>query len=309
MVWTVATILAKTKVGLPFSAHDNMRIILLGPPSAGKGTQAAMLAQRFGMLHLATGDLLRDAVAAGTSLGRKAKKFMDTGALVPDAIVLGLLEGKMKSTNSQTGFILDGFPRTVEQARALNEITDIDLVLCIDVDFEKLIERATGRMICKTCNAVYHLKFNPPKAPNVCDKDGGPLYQRDDDNETTVRKRLRTYDDQTRPVIQYYLSLGKLKYIEGEGTIEEVGNRLLRALFEQWPQLKTAPIPAPAPTKIEPIQPKPVQPSKPQQVQQSQKAEAARAPGQGSRRQRGRGRRGKGGRYFKKFRSGKPEKQ
>lgn len=282
-----------------------MRLILLGPPSAGKGTQASMLAQRFGLLHLATGDLLREAVASGTSLGRKAKKFMDSGGLVPDAIVLGLLEGKMKSTNSQTGFILDGFPRTVDQAKELDNITDIDIVLCIDINYDKLIERATGRRICKTCNAVYNLKFNPPKVPNICDKDGGPLYQRDDDNEATVKKRLRTYEDQTRPVIQYYVSTGKLKYIDGEGTIDDVGKRLLEAVYEQWPQLRG--MPAPAPLKVEAVQQRPapaVQP-KPSQPQQAPKQEAQKV--QGSRRQRGRGRRG--GRYFKKFRTGKPGKQ
>jgi adenylate kinase len=286
-----------------------MRLILLGPPSAGKGTQASLLAQRFGLLHLATGDLLREAVASGTSLGRKAKKFMDSGALVPDAIVLGLLEGKMKSTNSQTGFILDGFPRTVDQARELDNITDIDVVLCIDVDYAKLIERATSRRICKTCNAVYNLTYNPPKVPNVCDKDGGQLYQRDDDNESTVRKRLRTYEDQTRPVIQYYVSTGKLKYIDGEGAIDDVSKRLLEAIYEQWPQLKGTPMPAPAPPKIEAVQqkPAPTVQQKPSQPQQAPKQEAQKA--QGSRRQRGRGRRGRGGRYFKKFGSGKPGKQ
>ena len=215
-----------------------MRLILLGPPSAGKGTQAEMLCKRFDLLHLATGDILREAVAAGSSLGKKAKKFMDSGALVPDAIVIGLLEGKMKSTQSQTGFVLDGFPRNSDQATQLEEFTDIDLVLCIEIDYTKLLERATGRRICRTCGAVYHLKYNPPKQAGVCDKDGGELYLRDDDNEETVKKRLKTYDDQTKPVIQHYEPTGKLRYIEGDGTIDAVQGRVLSALVEQWPQLK-----------------------------------------------------------------------
>jgi len=280
----------------------NMRLILLGPPSAGKGTQASMLSQRFGLLHLATGDILREAVAADTSLGRKAKKFMDSGALVPDAIVIGLLERKMKSTNSQTGFILDGFPRTVDQARQLDEIMDIDLVLCIDVDFYKLAERATGRRICRTCGAVYHLRFNPPRTPNVCDRDGGSLYQRDDDTEAVVKKRLRTYDDQTRPVIDYYQKIGKLKFIDGDASIEEVSKRLLEAVVEQWPQLREAAA-APMPAKKAP-EPSTAQQRAPQPSAQPVKAEIGQP---GSRRQRGKGRRGKSGkRYFKKF---KPKKK
>ena len=235
-----------------------MRLVLLGPPSAGKGTQASMLSKRFDLLHLATGDILREAVANGSSLGKKAKNYMDSGALVPDAIVIGLLEGKMKSTQSQTGFVLDGFPRNPDQAKQLEEFTDIDLVLCIEVDPRLLVERATGRRVCKTCGAVYHLKFNPPKATGVCDKDAGELYLRDDDNEETVKKRLRTYDAQTKPVIQHYESTGKLKYVEGAGSIEDVQNRLLTAIVEQWPQLKGlafGPMPTSRPATAAPAKP------------------------------------------------------
>lgn len=261
-----------------------------------------MLSQRFGLLHLATGDLLRESVASGTSLGRKAKKFMDSGALVPDAIVLGLLEGKMKSTNSQAGFILDGFPRSIEQARQLNEIADIDLVLCIDVDYNKLTERATGRRVCRKCGAVYHIKYNPPKIPNICDRDGGSLYQRDDDNEVVVRKRLRTYEEQTRPVINYYQTTGKLRFIDGDASIEEVGKRLLDAIVEQWPQLKGQAM-APLPKIVPPPQKPVVQPVQPQEHPQPVHADSGHPPAQpGSRRERGKGRRGKGDRrYFKKF--------
>jgi adenylate kinase len=273
-----------------------MRLILLGPPSAGKGTQAEMLVKRFGLLHLATGDILREAVAAGSSLGKKAKKFMDTGALVPDAIVIGLLEGKMKSTQSQTGFLLDGFPRNLDQANQLEGFTDIDLVLCIEVDFSKLIERATGRRVCRTCGSVYHIKFNPPKQPGICDKDGEQLYQRDDDTEEVVKKRLKTYEDQTKPVIHYYETTGKLRYVEGDGTIEDVQNKLLAVIVEQWPQLKEAaygPIPVAKPTPA-PQAPKPVQPQPTQTQPQS------RGQPQGGGRRRGRRRRGRG-KNFNRF--------
>ncbi len=270
---------------------------MLGPPSAGKGTQASMLAQRFDLLHLATGDILREAVAAGSSLGKKAKKFMDTGALVPDAIVIGLLEGKMKSTQSQTGFILDGFPRNVDQAKQLEEFTDLDLVLCIEVDFNRLVERATGRRSCKNCGAVYHVRYNPPKQLGICDKCGGPLYLRDDDSEEIVRKRLRTYEDQTKPVIQYYESIGKLKYVEGEGTIEEVQKKLLDAIVEQWPQLKDLAY-GPMPIK-KPVVSAPPKPS-PQPPQQSRPQHGQGAPHGGGRSHRGGRGRGGRGRFYGK---------
>ena len=274
-----------------------MRLVMLGPPSAGKGTQASMLAQRFDLLHLATGDILREAVAAGSSLGKKAKKFMDTGALVPDAIVIGLLEGKMKSTQSQTGFILDGFPRNVDQAKQLEEFTDLDLVLCIEVDFNRLVERATGRRSCKNCGAVYHVRYNPPKQLGICDKCGGPLYLRDDDSEEIVRKRLRTYEDQTKPVIQYYESIGKLKYVEGEGSIEEVQKKLLDAIVEQWPQLKDLAY-GPMPVK-KPIVSAPPKPS-PQPPQQPRPQHGQGAPHGGGRSHRGGRGRGGRGRFYGK---------
>jgi adenylate kinase len=255
-----------------------------------------MLAQRFDLLHLATGDILREAVAAGSSLGKKAKKFMDTGALVPDAIVIGLLEGKMKSTQSQTGFILDGFPRNVEQAKQLEVFTDLDLVLCIEVDFGKLVERATGRRVCKTCGAVYHVRHNPPKQLGICDKDGGQLYLRDDDSEEIVRKRLRTYEEQTKPVIQYYESIGKLKYVMGDGSIGEVQRKLLDAIVEQWPQLKDA---AFGPMPMHKPSPAPQKPA-PQTAQQQKPQQGQGAPHGGGRRHRGRRGRGRQGRYFGK---------
>lgn len=288
---------AKSKVALPCSALDNMRLVLLGPPSAGKGTQASLLSQRFDLLHLATGDILREAAAAGSSLGKKAKKFMDTGALVPDAIVIGLLEGKMKSTQSQTGFILDGFPRNVEQAKQLEEFTDLDLVLCIEVDFNRLVERATGRRSCKNCGAIYHVMHNPPKQLGICDKCGGPLYLRDDDSEEIIRKRLRTYEDQTKPVIQYYESIGKLKYVEGEGSIEDVQKKLFDAIVEQWPQLKDAAY-GPMPVK-KPVVSAPPKPSS-QPSQQPKPQHGQGAPHGGGRRHRGGRGRGSRGRYFGK---------
>jgi len=213
-----------------------MRLVLFGPPMAGKGTQASMLARKFGLLHIAMGDLLREAVASGTSLGRKAKKFMDSGNLVPDAIVIGLLEGKIKISNREAGFILDGFPRTVDQAMQLEEFTDVDLVLSIDVPFDKLVERSTGRRVCRSCGAVYHVKFNPPIKPDVCDRDGGGLYRRDDDKETVVKQRLQAYMAQTQPVINYYQSRGKLEFVDGDAQIEEVAENLLDVIRNRWPE-------------------------------------------------------------------------
>jgi len=254
-----------------------MRLVLLGPPMAGKGTQASILAERFGLLHIAMGDLLRDAVAADTSLGRKAKKYMDAGALVPDAIVIGLIEGKLKTTNSEKGFILDGFPRTVAQAKQLEEFTDVDLVLCLEIAFNRLVERATGRRICRSCGAVYHIKNNPPKKPNVCDRDQDKLYRRNDDNAKVVQERLRAYEAQTQPVIDYYSSREKLKFVDSDVSIEEVGNRLVNTIRDRWPyletEIKSAPEQEAAPS-AEPL-----------------KKKEART-GRGTRRQHGRGRRG-----------------
>jgi len=269
-----------------------MRLVLFGPPMAGKGTQASMMAERLGLLHIAMGDLLREAVAANTSLGRKAKKFMDEGALVPDAIVIGLVEGKLKTSNSEAGFILDGFPRTVGQAEQLEQFTEIDLVLNIDVPFDRLVERSTGRRVCRKCGAVYHIDFKPPRKPDICDRCGGSLYRRDDDKEPVVRERLRAYEAQTQPVINYYDVRGKLRFVDGDKSIDEVGRRLLEAIYDKWPEAEARVAKAEAARKAG--------------VEQKPKKEAI--PGIKTRRQQGRGRRGSP-RDRKKKAGGQPQKK
>ncbi len=199
-----------------------MKLILLGAPGAGKGTQAKKIVAEFGIPQISTGDILRKAVADGTPLGMEAKKYMEAGQLVPDEVVIGLMKERLQGDDCRNGFILDGFPRTVEQAEALERITDIDAVISIDVDMDSLVERITGRRSCSQCGAVYHIKFNPPKKDGVCDACGGPLIQREDDREETVRKRLDTYMKQTSPLIEYYGKKGLLRPVDGNGPIDEI---------------------------------------------------------------------------------------
>ncbi len=207
-----------------------MRMVLLGPPGAGKGTQAKKLAEHYGIPHISTGDILRDAVRKGTDLGKKAREYMDAGALVPDEIVIGIVRERLKEEDCAMGFILDGFPRTVHQAVELDRITALDAVVNIDVPFEKLVERLTGRRSCPKCGAVYHIKTNPPKKEGICDICGTPLVQRDDDREETVKNRLETYLKQTAPLIGHYKEKGILINVDGDGTIEEVFERIINAL-------------------------------------------------------------------------------
>ncbi|MBU2560121.1 adenylate kinase, partial [archaeon] len=177
-----------------------MKLILLGAPGAGKGTQAQKLVENYKIPQVSTGDLLRAAVAEGTELGKKANEFMTAGKLVPDEVVIGLIEERLKKDDTANGFILDGFPRTVPQADKLGEITEIDSVVNIDVDTSILLDRLTGRRTCKKCNNMFHMVFNPPKAEGVCDSCGGELYQRADDNTETVKSRLDTYNNNTAPL-------------------------------------------------------------------------------------------------------------
>ncbi len=212
-----------------------MNIILLGPPGAGKGTQAKMLIERYGIPQISTGDMLRAAVKAGTQLGLEAKKYMDKGELVPDEVVIGLVKERLQEPDCAKGFMLDGFPRTVAQAEVLDKELEamgkaIDHVICIEVPNEELIARLTGRRTCKECGAGYHLKFDPPKVDNVCDKCGGELYQRDDDNEETVKARLKVYQEQTFPLIEYYDKQGKLRRIDGVGEIKTIFERITKVL-------------------------------------------------------------------------------
>ncbi|MFQ6000403.1 MAG: adenylate kinase [Anaerolineae bacterium] len=212
-----------------------MNLILLGPPGAGKGTQAALLSQRLGMPHVASGDLFREAMKKGTELGKKAQSYMERGVLVPDEVTNAMIEERLKEPDCAKGVILDGFPRTIEQARALEGILaergkKVDRVLVIQVSEGTLIERLSGRRTCRRCQANYHILFNPPQKEGVCDKCGGDLYQRSDDKEETVRRRFRVYIEETSPLIDYYRRQGLLTEIDGEEGIEGVQGSILSAL-------------------------------------------------------------------------------
>lgn len=212
-----------------------MRLVLLGPPGAGKGTQAKMLVEELGVPQISTGDILRQAVADGTPLGREAKGYMDRGALVPDEVVIGIIRDRLAQGDCRRGYILDGFPRTVAQAEALGKTLQatgaaLDHVLSLQVDEEELVKRLSGRRTCGTCGAMFHVAFNPPKADGTCDACGGPLIQRDDDREGTVRRRLHVYGEQTAPLIAYYEGRGLLRRVPGRGGIPEIFARICRAL-------------------------------------------------------------------------------
>lgn len=203
-------------------------IVLLGPPGSGKGTQGEMLSEKLGYTRLSTGDMLREAVRTGTELGLKAKGYMDSGALVPNDLIIGLMKEKIASAKG--GVILDGFPRTVEQADALAQQVEVDLALDLDVPDEELVKRLTMRRSCPDCNAVYHLVSNPPRAEGVCDKCGAALYQRDDDREETVKNRLQVYRDNTMPLIDYYDRKGVLTVIQGVGDIDSIFEQVQKAV-------------------------------------------------------------------------------
>lgn len=212
-----------------------MRLILLGAPGAGKGTLAKELSGALGVVHISTGDIFREEVAAGSELGKKAKGFMDRGELVPDDVVIGMVRQRLARPDCAAGFILDGFPRTVPQAEALDATLQemnapIDSVLDIVVPEETVVRRLSGRRICRTCGAIYHVDNKPPKQPGVCDVDGGELYQRDDDKEEAIRRRLKVYAEATAPLTAYYQQKGLLKSIEGVGSPAEVLATALKAL-------------------------------------------------------------------------------
>jgi len=208
-----------------------MNIILLGPPGAGKGTQAKMLIDEYQIPQISTGDILRAAVKEGTRLGKEAKSYMDKGELVPDSVVIGIVEERIQEPDCKKGYMLDGFPRTVPQAEALDDMlgklsAQIDHVVSIEVANEELVKRLTGRRTCRECGAGYHVMFDPPKVEGICDKCGGELYQRDDDNEETVSSRLNVYESQTLPLIDYYKVKGKIRPIDGVGEIKEIFERI-----------------------------------------------------------------------------------
>ncbi|MBW2185088.1 MAG: adenylate kinase [Deltaproteobacteria bacterium] len=205
-----------------------MKLILLGPPGAGKGTQAKMLVECFSVPQISTGDILRAAVKDGSPMGVKAKSFMDSGALVPDEVVVGIVEERLVKSDCENGFILDGFPRTLPQADALTKTLavlgkDIDSVISLEVDIEALVVRLAGRRTCSACGAGYHLQYEPPSKPGVCDSCGGELIQREDDCEDTIRNRMSVYDEQTLPLVEYYRKAGTLSCVDGMLPIDEVG--------------------------------------------------------------------------------------
>lgn len=212
-----------------------MRLVLLGPPGAGKGTQAAGIVGKYDIPHISTGDIFRKNIKEGTELGKKAKEYMDKGLLVPDELVVEIVKDRLTEDDCKLGFLLDGFPRTVSQADSLNselESMDIklDRVINIDVAKDELVERAVGRRICKACAATYHIKFNPTKEAGVCDACGGTLYQRDDDTEETVSKRIEVYIEQTQPLIDYYQEKGIIINIDGRQSIDAVFSNIVDEL-------------------------------------------------------------------------------
>ena len=211
-------------------------MVLLGAPGAGKGTQAKKIIEKYPMPQISTGDLLRAAVAAGTALGKEAKAVMDKGELVPDSVVLGMVEERLKQDDCKNGYILDGFPRNTKQAEALDAMLGklnmaLTAALSVDVALDLLMKRLTGRRTCKACGQMFNVYFNPPKKEGACDKCGGELFQRDDDREETIKKRLDVYSAQTAPLIDYYGKKGILKSVDGAtGTIDEIFVKVCSAL-------------------------------------------------------------------------------
>ncbi|MDL2219641.1 adenylate kinase [Ruminococcaceae bacterium OttesenSCG-928-O06] len=208
-----------------------MKLILLGAPGAGKGTQAEFIEKKYDIPSLSTGNILREAVKNGTPVGLKAKAYMDAGGLVPDDVIIGVIKERMQAPDAQKGFILDGVPRTLAQAEALESMgVDIDLVLDIEVSDENIIERLSGRRVCEKCGASYHTVFKPSQKPEVCDRCGGRLIIRKDDEPETIKARLAAYHEQTEPLIDFYKQRGKLVEIEGSYSVEKTTERIFQAL-------------------------------------------------------------------------------
>jgi len=214
-----------------------MNLLIMGPPGAGKGTQAEELVKKLQISHISTGDMFRTAISEGTEMGRKAKEYMDKGELVPDSVVVGMVKERLSRPDCDRGFLLDGFPRNVVQAEALDDTLKVmgrslDGVINIVVPREKLIERATGRRVCRSCGASYHVLFKKPRTEGKCDNCGGELYQRSDDNEAAVNNRLYVYEASTQPLIDYYSKKGLLKNINGDQEIKKVMADITKSLGE-----------------------------------------------------------------------------
>ena len=216
---------------------EALRLVIFGPPGSGKGTQAKLVSEFYGIPHLSTGDILREEVERDSDLGRMAEGYMSRGLLVPDDVVIGIVRQRLMREDCRPGFILDGFPRTLRQAEELDRILGelgwrLDVVINLVVDEEEVVRRITLRRVCSVCGAIYHLEFNPPKRPGVCDRCGGKLYQREDDTEEVVRKRLEVYRTQTEPILRYYREKGLVRDVDGNPSIEEVFEQVKAVLEE-----------------------------------------------------------------------------
>ncbi|MBA3233624.1 MAG: adenylate kinase [Propionibacteriales bacterium] len=212
-----------------------MRVVLVGAPGAGKGTQAKFIAEHYGIPPISTGDIFRANIAAKTELGREAKRYMDAGDLVPDKVTIGIVRDRLAQDDTEPGFLLDGFPRTVGQARALTAIVDdlgtpLDVVLELQVDDDEVVRRLSGRRTCRSCGHVWHLEFDPPSTDGICDECGGELFQRDDDRPETIRRRLEVYADQTEPLVGFYTDAGLLRAITAQGSVDEITQLAIEAL-------------------------------------------------------------------------------
>ena len=212
-----------------------MRVVLVGPPGAGKGTQAQFLASHLSIPKISTGDIFRDNVSLGTALGRRAQAFMERGDLVPDEVTIAMVTDRLADDDTQAGFLLDGFPRNVPQAETLKKMllawdTKLDVVLELVVDDDEVVRRLSGRRTCRRCGRIWHMSFDPPTVPGVCDDCGGELFQRDDDREETIRHRLEVYQEQTSPLVSFYADEGTLLGLDATGPVDEITERALSAL-------------------------------------------------------------------------------